>query len=163
MNFKKFKRLLSVTLSASMLLSTNMTALATETAAPIQANTAVEQEIQSNDLQSDTEIIKEATADEAGISTYISEDGSIGYKALTLSNQDDETGMTPREGEVASIGETSYTTLAEAITAAKANTDPSGKTITLISDATLDANQTLDGLTISTDASKIIISGTGSK
>ena len=69
MNFKKFKRLLSVALSASMLLSTNMTALAAETTVPAPTNIAVEEENHEHNWQLDN-VIKEATATEDGIGTY---------------------------------------------------------------------------------------------
>ena len=46
MNFKKFKRLASVMLSLSMVLSTNMTGFAAEAATPDQADSVVTEEVQ---------------------------------------------------------------------------------------------------------------------
>ncbi len=66
MNFKKFKRLLSVTLSAAMVLSTNITGFAAE---PI-AN----QEAHEHDWQLEA-TIKAPAADEAGWGTYVCECG----------------------------------------------------------------------------------------
>lgn len=68
MNFKKLKRMLSIVLSATMILSTNMTGFAAELAAPAEA--VAEQESHEHNWQLD-EVLEEATAEEAGIGVYV--------------------------------------------------------------------------------------------
>lgn len=160
MNFKKFKRLLSVTLSASMLLSTNMTALATEAAAPIQADSAAEQEI-PEDIQLQSTEIKEATVTEDGITQYVSENGEIRYKANALTDETADNAAlsseTPVETNAAQIGTEKYATLNEAFTALQAAA--AGTTLKLLNNAVLDgvAAYNLTGKNIETDGKTIQI------
>ncbi len=83
MNFKKLKRMLSIVLSATMILSSNMTGLAAEVSAPVPTESVAEQE----NLQLDTELRK-STVDEAGIAKYTTDAGDVMYGTSALADGD---------------------------------------------------------------------------
>ena len=144
MNLKKFKRLLSVALSANMLLSTNMTALAAETAAPIQANTAVEQEIHDHDWQLET-TQKAPTANESGWGTYVCECGEIQEGAIEPASfiADENVDDTTTAATGVTLGENTKTLIIGESYTLKATVTPENATAILTWKAEL-ANQNGD-------------------
>ena len=174
MNFKKFKRLASVMLSLSMVLSTNMTGFAAEAATPDQADSVVTEEVQDTQDHEHTWQLSETlkgighyncTFEGCTETMYDVIPAADGTESEEQPSEEQPSEGQPTEEEteiptdnpVATIGDESYTSLSEAF-AALANAQGSA-TLQMQSDAALEGTATynLTGKNIQTNGWMITI------
>ena len=145
MNFKKLKRMLSIVLSATMILSSNMTGLAAESWTHKADLKAADADAAVNPRSSQGLTLQGYTLD--GVQTDTVPGAADAQTDIMPGTTDTQTPTAP---SVAKIGNQPYSSLADAITAAKQLAEGQ-KNITLTNNAELEGTYNLTGISINTD------------